>query len=103
MVRKIETGLVFLPILVGVVFLGWAIHTIEAEDAVNEAGARALGFADFTEEASAKAVGVLTADAWRAKLADDLANKKAADEALAKAQEERRRKWDADAPKRASW
>jgi hypothetical protein len=88
--------------MIGAGMVGYAIYSTSAENAAREAGARAMGFASYSEQGIAAAKGAKTPAEWRAKLAEEAETKRAQDELRAKEEAERLRQWVADAPKRAA-
>ena len=101
-VGRTKTVLAIIPIIAGVAFVAYAVHSTVSENAAKEASANALGFLSYAEQTTAAQRGARTPAEWHAKLADDTAKQKIADEERAKAEAERQKQWEDDAPKRAA-
>ena len=90
-----------LALVIGAGVVAYAIFVANAQKAADENSARAAGFATHSEQTSAAALGAKTPEEWKARLAEEAERKRIADEQRGKAEVERQRQWEADAPKRA--
>jgi hypothetical protein len=93
MPKKLETLLVFSPIVIGAAFLAYAAITTHVENSAKEAAAKSAGFASVDDHERAGRSGIVDGTTWAAKVKAD-AEKLAADEA------QKKREWDAQAPER---
>jgi hypothetical protein len=89
--RRLETFLVFLPIVAGAAFVGYAVVSVHNASAQRNAAAISAGFSGSEDQDLAKTSGFADAGQWRAHVV------------AAKADAEQKQKeWDAAAPQRAA-
>jgi hypothetical protein len=79
--RRLETAIVFIPVLAIVGYVGWSIYQTHQEDVARNASAIAAGFTGADEMASAERIKMTDPVAFRAQMAADQA-KQAADKVI---------------------
>lgn len=90
-VRRFETFLVFLPIMVGATFVGYATVSVHNASAQRNVEATNAGFLGSEDQDLAKASGFVDAGQWRAHVVATKADA-----------EQKQKEWDAAAPQRAA-